>query len=190
MKPAILFVSTAANWPLTDGKRQRTWFLLETLTKNYWVDMHFIGTLNEKKLIEQHSHFIRSIYFTELDDTAFLQPNILSLLSSKEKRKKKKLFNSHISELYIKLNPELNYSFIFSRYIYPLFILSDNPKTRIVCDIDDVYFEVKWTAILREKKTLRKFKLLVLYLITLNKVKSIIRNIDLAFIVKESDRSF
>ena len=26
MKPSILFVTNAANWPLTDGKRQRTWF--------------------------------------------------------------------------------------------------------------------------------------------------------------------
>jgi hypothetical protein len=53
MKPSILFVTTSSNWPLTDGKRQRTWFLIEALSEKFNVDLLFIGYQSEKNQIEK-----------------------------------------------------------------------------------------------------------------------------------------
>ena len=69
LKKSILFVSAAASWPLTDGKRQRTWFLIEALSKLYNVDFLFIGFESEKKTKEQQSKNYRKLFFIKKSKT-------------------------------------------------------------------------------------------------------------------------
>ena len=63
MKPSLLFITTSSNWPLTDGKRQRTWFLVEALSLRFNVDLLLIGYQNDKEQIEKSTNTIKNLFF-------------------------------------------------------------------------------------------------------------------------------
>ena len=82
-RKSILFISTAANWPLIDGKRQRTWFLMEALSKEYEIDLLFIGSLTDMGHIEKSNNRIKNIYFVELEKSKYINSTYASFLFSK-----------------------------------------------------------------------------------------------------------
>ena len=61
---------------------------------------------------------------------------------------------------------------------------------KIVCDIDDVYFEKYQTRIKNESNLIRKLKLKLLFFFGSKKVKKFLTRIDIPIVVKKSDVSF
>jgi glycosyltransferase involved in cell wall biosynthesis len=190
MKPSILFVSTSSNWPLTDGKRQRTWFLIEALSKKFKVDLLFIGYQGEKEQIEKSNNSINSLFFYDLSNSNFPDVGYPNFLISRKQKGKNNFISNQIKNLFSELNNKYQYSFVFSRYLWPLMILSLPKETKVVCDIDDVYFEAQKSRIQKETIFLRKLKLQILFFLGTQKVKKLLNRIDTSIIVKESDRSF
>ena len=190
MKPSILFVTTSSNWPLTDGKRQRTWFLIEALSKKFNVDLLFIGYQSEKNQIEKSTNTINKLFFFDIADTKLPDLGYPSFLLSKKQKSNNNFIIHQIENLFSELNDKNQYSFVFSRYIWPLLILALPKGVKVVCDIDDVYFEAQKSRIQNETNFLRKLKLQVLFVFGTKKVKKLLNRIDIPIIVKESDRIF
>ena len=190
MKTSILFVTTSSNWPLTDGKRQRTWFLIEALSKKFNVDLLFIGYQGEKEQIEKSNNSINRFFFFDLSDSNFPELGYPLFLLSKKKKNTNKFFFQQIHNFFSELNQEHRYSFIFSRYLWPLLLVSISKEIKVICDIDDVYFETQKSRIQKETNFLRKLKLQLLFFLGTKKVKELLNRIDISIIVKESDRSF
>ena len=190
MKPSILFVTTSSNWPLTDGKRQRTWFLIEALSEKFNVDLLFIGYQSEKNQIEKSTNTINKLFFFDIADTKLPDLGYPSFLLSKKQKSNNNFIINQIENLFSELNDKNQYSFVFSRYIWPLLILSLPKEVKVVCDIDDVYFEAQKSRIKKEPNFLRKLKLQVLFVFGTKKVKKLLNRIDIPIIVKESDRIF
>jgi hypothetical protein len=63
-------------------------------------------------------------------------------------------------------------------------------EIKVICDIDDVYFETQQSKIDNEKNFKNKLKLKILYYLELKKIKSKLNRIDIPIIVKETDRKF
>ena len=189
-KPAILFVTSYANWPLTDGKRQRTWFLLQALTQKYAVDLLYLGFPDELAAIEQERCGLRAIYALTFTDTKFLHPGYPAFLLSKKQQREKATFLQTTEELFATLYNKNSYSFVFSRYLWPLLALPLHHPFTIVCDIDDVYDEAQQTKIRKEKRVIQKLKLSVLYHLGRKTVNSIMQRIQLPLVVKPSDAHY
>ena len=190
MKPSILFVTNAANWPLTDGKRQRTWFLIEALSKKYVVDLLLLGPESEKVQVEKSKSSINNLYFVDLKKYTFHQPGHPSFLISKEKKKQNNLIYNAINQLVVNANEKMHYSYVFSRYLDPLLEFPFLLQYKTVCDIDDVYSEKTVTRIKSETDFLRKLKLKVLFFLGLKKVENVLGRIDFPIIVKKTDANF
>jgi polysaccharide biosynthesis protein PslH len=69
-------------------------------------------------------------------------------------------------------------------------MLSLPKETKVVCDLDDVYFEAQKSRIQKEANFSIKLKLQILFFLGTFKVKKILKRIDVPIIVKESDRLF
>ena len=190
MKSSLLFVATSSNWPLTDGKRQRTWFLIEALSKKYNVDLLLIGYQSDKEQIEKSNNSINRLFFYDLADSNLPELGYPSFLISKKQKNKNIFFLNQLQNLFSELNNKHQYSFVFSRYLWPLLILSLPKEIKVVCDIDDVYFEAQKSRIQKETIFSRKLKLQILFYLGTKKVKTLLSRIDISIVVKESDRSF
>ena len=190
MKPSILFISISSNWPLTDGKRQRTWFLIEALSKKFNVDLLFIGYQSEKEQIEKSTNSINKLFFFDLANSKLPDIGYPNFLISKKQKSKNEFILNQIQNLFLDLHANQKYSFVFSRYIWPLLILVLPKEVKVVCDIDDVYFEAQKSRIQNETNFLRKLKLQVLFVFGTKNVKKLLNRIDIPIIVKESDRTF
>ena len=190
MKPSLLFITTSSNWPLTDGKRQRTWFLVEALSVRFNVDLLLIGYQNDKEQIEKSTNTIKNLFFFNISDANLPNLGYPSFLLSKKQKSNNDYFFNQVHQLFSELNDKNQYSFVFSRYLWPLLVLTLPKEIKIVCDIDDVYFEAQKSRIQKETNFLRKLKLQVLFFFGTKKVKKLLDRIDIPIIVKESDRSF
>lgn len=190
MKSSILFVTTSSNWPLTDGKRQRTWFLIEALSQKFNVDLLLIGHQSDKQQIEKSTNSINKLFFFDISKSNLPELGYPSFLLSKKQKNKNNLFFQQGYQFFSELNQKQQYSFVFSRYLWPLLVFPLPKKIKIVCDIDDVYFETQKSRIKNEANFLRKLKLEVLFFLGTRKVKKLLKRIDISIIVKESDRSF
>lgn len=190
MKPSILFVSTSSNWPLTDGKRQRTWFLIEALSEKFKVDLLLIGYQSEKLQIEKSSNSINKLFFFDISDSNLPDLGYPNFLISKKQKRKNEFVLTQIQNLFLDLHAKQKYSFVFSRYLWPLLILSLPKEMKVVCDIDDVYFEAQKSRIQNEANLRHKIKLQILFFLGSIKVKKLLNRIDTPIIVKESDRFF
>ena len=60
-KKPILFITTASYFPLTDGKKQRTFFLLKALSSAYNIDVLFLGDKETKTVLEAQKQNIINI---------------------------------------------------------------------------------------------------------------------------------
>lgn len=188
-KKSILFVSNAASWPLTDGKRQRTWFLLEALSKSYEVDFLFLGFKAEKDLIEQNTNNYRKLFFIELTDSILLNPSYPEILLSTEQRRKKIAFKDKVTNLFQFINGE-DYQFVFARYLYALGVLPIKPSLKIACDIDDVFFETFASRFKAESNFIKKNKILFHHLIALRNNINLLKRVDVSFVVKDADKKY
>jgi hypothetical protein len=139
--------------------------------------------------MEDNVKNIRHLYFVELIDSVVLQPGYPTILLSKNQKKIKATFLKSIRQVVEKI--ELNsYKLIFSRYIHPLFVLPFNKHNKVVCDIDDVYFEVQKSKIKNAHSFYKKSQLLILFFFGKRQIKSTIKKITHPIIVKESDRKY
>ena len=190
MEENILFITASSNWPLTDGKRQRTWFLIEGLSKKYNVDVLLIGSQNDKDNFNLHASSVNKLYFINNSHISLTKVNLPSYLLSKNQNVQKKTFLKNLNNYFYDLYFENKYVFLFSRYLQPLTLLNVSKEIKTVCDLDDVYFETQESKILNETNFKQKLKLKFLFYIGAKKVKKIINRIDIPIIVKESDSSF
>ena len=189
IKKSILFLSTAANWPLTDGKRQRTWFLLEGLSKVYNIDFLFIGFQQEKALIEKHTTNYRKLFFIELNDSISLRPYFPKILLTAGQKKKQKEFKERVKELF-ELISLSDYELVFSRYLNALSVLPISLSKKIVCDIDDIFFETYKTRVKNESNYITKAKICFHHFVSLSSNKILLNKIDVPIVVKESDKKY
>ena len=190
MKQNILFITASSNWPLTDGKCQRTWFLLEALSKEYIVDVLLISYQKEKGEFNITSSSVNELFFIEKPNLGFSKINLPNFLLSKKYRIQKKIFFDELNDFFHKLYNKNKYTFLFSRYIQPLMFFSIPEEVKVICDIDDVYFETQKSKIQIETNFTKKLKYKVFYFFEAKKVKKLINRIDIPIVVKESDRSF
>lgn len=188
MKPTILFVTTSSNWPLTDGKRQRTWFLLEALSKKYSVDVLLIGYKKDND--EFNTSCISNLFFFNILGLDVSRITYPFYLLSKKQRAQKKLLSEKINTFFNDLYVKYQYPCIFSRYLQPLILLDIPKNCKVVCDIDDVYFETQQSRIQNETNFKLKLKYKALFFLGVQQIKQLLNRIDVSIIVKESDRSF
>lgn len=182
-KPSVLFITTSSNWPLTDGKRQRTWFLIEGLAKKYIVDILFIGFEGEKDKINPGTS-VNEVFFVDLKECSDIRLESIALTRNSKQKAFLKKTQEYIKSLYT----AKNYSFVFSRYIDPLQFFPLQTDIKIICDIDDVYQEKATTRIQNEKGILRKMKLRGLHYFGAKKASKIYSRINTPIVVKESDK--
>ncbi len=88
----ILFITTSSNWPLTDGKRQRTWFLLEALSKKYSVDVLLISYQKDKDEFNSTTSSVNELFFVNIPNLGLSKINLPNVLLSKKQRTQKKYF--------------------------------------------------------------------------------------------------
>jgi glycosyltransferase involved in cell wall biosynthesis len=186
----ILFITTSSNWPLTDGKRQRTWFLLEALSRKYSVDVLLISYQKDKDEFNVTNSTVNELFFVNIPNLGLSKINLPNVLLSKKQRNQKKIFFDDLNIFFCNLYVLNKYTFLFSRYLQPLLFLNIPKEIKIICDIDDVYFETQKSKIGNEKNFKKKLKLKILYLLELKKIKSILNRIDFPIIVKETDRKY
>jgi hypothetical protein len=188
MKQGILFITTSSNWPLTDGKRQRTWFLLEALSEKYIVDVLLIGYQSDQNEFNIKTSSVNELFFIDISPFGFSKISIPSYLLSKKLRVQKSQFLAKLNGFFQNLYVAKKYDYLFSRYMQPLLFLNLTKDIKVICDIDDVYFEAYQSRIQNEKKIKQKLKLLVLYYLGEIKIKKCLNRIDIPIIVKDSDR--
>ena len=178
----ILFISFSGPLPNTDGKRQRTNAILETLSSEYIVDFLIVDNLNEFQIAtkgyqDRNSNFL------------FFETNKKSFIFKVKKKIGFEFKGDTGLKSYIKkLNDENQYSFIFSRYINPVSSITNSLK--IVCDIDDDFFELYQSKLLQEKNIISKLILQFRFLINSINYKHLLSKLDLAFFVKKEKRTF
>ena len=186
----ILFTTTSSNWPLTDGKRQRTWFLLEALSKKYSVDVLLIGYQKDQHEFNTITSSVNELFFVNMNNLGLSKISLPHFLISKKQRIQKKIFFDNLNDFFCNLYLHNKYTFLFSRYLQPLLFLNIPKEIKVICDIDDVYFETQKSKIDNEKNFKKKLKLKMLYYLELKKIKSKLNRIDIPIIVKETDRKF
>ena len=173
----ILFISFSGPLPNTDGKRQRTNAILETFSSEYSVDFLIVDNLNEFQIATK-AYQDRNVNFL------FFETNKKSLIF-KVKRKLGFEFtgDTGLKSFINKLNDKNKYSFIFSRYINPVSSIPN--RLKIVCDIDDDFYELYQSKLLNEKKIISKLILQFRFLINSRNYKHLLSKLDLAFFVKK-----
>jgi glycosyltransferase involved in cell wall biosynthesis len=178
----ILFISFSGPLPNTDGKRQRTNAILETFSSEYSVDFLIVDNLNEFQIATK-AYQDRNVNFL------FFETNKKSLIF-KVKRKLGFEFtgDTGLKSFINKLNDENKYSFIFSRYINPVSSIPN--RLKIVCDIDDDFYELYQSKLLNEKKIISKLILQFRFLINSRNYKHLLSKLDLAFFVKKEKKTF
>jgi len=186
----ILFITTSSNWPLTDGKRQRTWFLLEALSRKYTVDVLLISYQKDKDEFNVKNSSVNELFFVNIPNLGLSKINLPNVLLSKKQRNQKKIFFDDLNVFFCNLYVLNKYTFLFSRYLQPLLFFNIPKELKVICDIDDVYFETQQSKIGNEKNFKKRLKLKILYYLRLKKIKSTLNRIDIPIIVKEKDRKY
>jgi len=189
-KKPILFITTASYFPLTDGKKQRTFFLLEALSSEYNIDVLFLGNKETSAGLKSQNQYISKFYFLELTSSKLLNLSIPNfLLSDKIKRNRIDFLEEYVTLLQNLLLTN-NYSFVFSRYVTPLFAFPFQQNLKVVCDIDDVYFELQKTKIKQEKNLVQKFKKVIFFYLGFRKINQLYNKIDIPLVVKNEDKKY
>lgn len=187
MKRSILFISTSPNWPKTDGKRQRTWFLLEALLKEYEVDFLFIGRLTEVENIKKSGQGFRQLFFLQMDTDKCLGlvPNYL--LNHKERISLKK-FREAAEKCLNDIIKKEQYRLLFFRYIESYFAFDINKEMILAADIDDVYWEKQLSVISQVKSLSLKMKKVFIYFFNLRRYQKAYNRVNIKYITKAADR--
>jgi len=86
-----------------------------------------------------------------------------------------------------KLLAKNQYAFVFSRYVSPLFAFPFQQNLKVVCDVDDVYYELQKTKIKQDKNLLQKAKKNILFFLGNKKIIQLYKKIDVHLVVKKQD---
>lgn len=189
-KRQILFITTAPYFPLTDGKKQRTFFLLQALSSEYDIDVLFLGNNETRTVLETQKQYISNFYFVELTSLKLLNLSIPNFLLSNKTKKDRIHFLEQYTTLLQNLVARNQYAFIFSRYVFPMFGFTFQQNLKVVCDIDDVYFELQETKIKQEKNVLQKFKKIIFYYWGYKKIIQLYKKINVLLVVKKEDKKY
>jgi polysaccharide biosynthesis protein PslH len=175
----ILFISYSGPLPPNDGKRQRTHALLRALEEKYFIDYLVINNDPEYRLAISEYKSPSVSFFSYHESNGTLRKRL---------RKKLGLMFTADSCLmtYIKGLAVLNsYSFIFSRYIFPVVHI---PKgLRIICDVDDDLEEIYSSRIRNTLSFFKRIRLRQLSWVNNAVYHQLLSRLDLALFVKEEN---
>jgi polysaccharide biosynthesis protein PslH len=177
LKPeTILFIAYSGPCPTLDGKRQRTFALLQALSSQYQVDFLIIDNESDFQFAQKQfsSESVLFLHFTTetgiwekiKHKIGFVFPHSLKL-------------NQYIQSLC----SQTDYAFVFSRYIQPVSHISENQK--IIADIDDDFVEQYQSRIRNAKSIYQKLRLFQIYNLNRWFYKRLLGKLDLAILVKE-----
>lgn len=172
----ILFVSYSGPLPCTDGKRQRTYALIDALERKYKIDFVIIDNKEDyTRACEEFSSPNVSFYFIQSVHKKKILLNRSLLFQT----------NPSVHDFLLELIRANQYPFIFTRYIHPI---SHIPKgIKIVTDVDDDFEEVFHTRIRAEMNWLRKVKIWQFFMRHRYFYRKLLKRIDLAITVKADD---
>lgn len=146
----ILFISYSGPVPAIDGKRQRTYALIEALTSRYEVDYLILDNQQDYQsaLQSKFSSSTRFFFFSKPESRSTRILHSLGLIF---------IPSPFLSQQINQLCVERKYLFAFSRYIQPVLYL---PKSLpVVADIDDDLEENYKNRIANAKSWIRKWRL-------------------------------
>jgi len=189
-KKPILFITTASYFPLTDGKKQRTFFLLQALSSAYNIDVLFLGDKETRTVLEAQKQNIINFHFIELTSSKVLNLSIPNFLLSNNIKKERIHFLNVYAAFLKNLLAKNQYAFVFSRYVSPLFAFPFQQNLKVVCDIDDVYHELQKTKIKQDKNLLQKAKKNILFSLSNKKIIQLYKKIDVPLVVKKQDKKY
>lgn len=176
---SILFIAQSGPCPPRDGKRQRTFALLQALSSRYQVDFLIINHESDFRIAQEQfpSESVRFFHFTTRTDIwgrmkhklGFVFPNSLKL------------------EQYIQsLCSQSDYAFVFSRYIQPVSYIPEHQK--IIADIDDDFEEIFKTRISNAKSWSRKLRLWQIFHLNKPIYNRLLARIALPIVVKKEPK--
>ncbi|MDO9553108.1 glycosyltransferase [Rhodonellum sp.] len=172
---SILFISYSGPLPNIDGKRQRTFALLNALSSKYQVDF---------LIINNQIDFDYAILHNQNSKVNFIQVVSVETYIDKILKKIGVVFRKDqvVQKFIENFCKKKNYKFIFSRYIQPVNNIPRN--VRIICDVDDDFREQYSSRIDSSINKFRKFRLVQIYYLNLIPYTRLLRKIDLAIDVK------
>lgn len=173
---SILFIAYTGPFPNKDGKRQRTFAILQALSAKYQVDFLIINNRHDYHLAEENDH---------LQKVRFLNCSSENSGWQRIQHKIGFLF-IHSKKLSIEIEilcEKKKYAFIFSRYIQPVTHIPSNEK--IIADIDDNFDEQYQSRISNAKSLYLKLRLLLIYNLNKGDYKRLLGKLNLAITVKE-----
>lgn len=172
---SILFIAYSGPCPPKDGKRQRTFALLQALSSQYQVDFLIIDHESDFRLAQEQFtsdsvrflHFITENGFWERTKhkIGFVFPHSLKLAD-------------YIQSLCY----QTHYAFVFSRYIHPVSHIPGNHK--IIADIDDDFAEQYQSRIQNAKSIYQKLRLRQIFYLNRRFYRRLLGKLDLAITVK------
>lgn len=183
-KPSILFISKSSNWPKTDGKRQRTWFILEALLIEYEVDYLFIGNSEEYLEVQKSKQGVKDVFYLQ----QHTESKLPLFLLSKTKRKSLKICRNETNNFLQLIKSGKNYKFIFFRYIDSYFLFDFHDEDYLIADIDDVFSENQFSQIRMIKNWKKKIKRLLFFATKYYFIVRAYQRMNLLFVSKEEDK--
>lgn len=173
---SILFIAYSGPCPPRDGKRQRTFAILQALTTRYQVDYLIIDNEFDFQVARENllSDSVKFLHFAT-EDTPWkgVKHKLGFVFPNSEK----------LTEFIKNLCEEKKYAFIFSRYIQPVSHIPVGQK--IIADIDDDFDEQFLSRIKNAKSIYQKLRLLQIYNLNGWFYKRLLWKLDLAILVKE-----
>lgn len=155
LKPTLLFISQSSPYPQTDGKRQRTWALLNAILEVYTVDFLILDSSKEEVISLNKDNLKSNLHFFSLTlakESRWLKKIGLSYMANTSNRKTLSEFLKSKS-----------YNKIFCRYAHSA---KDLPlECKFFLDVDDDYVEqmnTKISLLSSRWKKLRFYQLLIL----------------------------
>jgi polysaccharide biosynthesis protein PslH len=177
----ILFISYSGPLPLTDGKRQRTHALLKALEEQYVIDFLVISNDHDYRLAVSEYKSTSVKFFTCKEGNNSWRKSFrkkLGLLFTRD---------SDVSAYISRLTAANSYSFVFSRYIYPVVHIPPGP--RVICDIDDDLAEILSSRIGSSLSFFKRMRLKQISWVNRIAYSRLLKRLHLALFVKEENRS-
>lgn len=176
---SILFIAQSGPCPPRDGKRQRTYALLQALSARYQVDFLIIDHQSDFLIAQEQfsTGSVRFFYFTSTTGIWGRMKHKLGFV----------FHNSLKLEQYIQsLCSQSDYAFVFSRYIQPVSHIPEHQK--IIADIDDDFEEIFKTRISNAKSWSRKLRLWQIFHLNKPIYNRLLARIALPIVVKKEPK--
>ncbi|MEB2784734.1 glycosyltransferase [Algoriphagus persicinus] len=172
----ILFIAHSGPFPNRDGKRQRTFAILQALSAKYQVDFLIINNRHDFHVAEENLH-LDKVKFLHCSSENSRWQGIQHKLGFVFIHSKKLTY--HIRNLC----EQKKYAFIFSRYIQPVSHIPFGQK--IIADIDDDFDEQYQSRIRNATGLYSKLRLLQIYNFNRVYYRRLLGKLNLAITVKD-----